>query len=326
MSIHAQLASNVTRLADAPVSDPSASDIQALAPQLTTAEARELLHSAKTDRRTYFAGPPLQVRGALQMYVLDGRTTGIQQPPRKLTLAYAYATRQRASFAARPVTEQVPVRFHARTYDGLACGGMAERINDWSEINCHKQLVWDESVSVLHGYLMRMPDATSDGRKAYATADFAAWLSRPFNGIIDDPREPRCEVLNDAILTLSYSPVIQQELLAFHSVNTCWYCALCGGGIGDNGTSKPTCSFCGMAYTGACIGETGRLWCSALPYRAHEAMTKQYDLFQSPPLEARKHEHAKWAISNYCPPSAVAGSHGRQQRVIDLKRSSHATD
>lgn len=315
MTQHAALFNRVTSLLNAGrVWNPRATDILALAPHLSEAEAEDILardHGAPL--RTYFIGPPLAVRGALQVYAIDYEATParVGRPATlRRYLYYGFATRLKASYCARPMqdSEQVPVNAQFRNWE------YAERATDWAEINWHDQLSWDNCVSVVNGFLIApaLPDAPVPAGY-YPTATFIAWLGHAFAALTSDQSEPQCEVLNDSITAVSYHAAIQLELLGHHrAAATLYYCSLCGGGIGVGGK----CDFCDTRYNGA-AGEFERPYRTALPTKLQVAIPTHLKRFEHDPIEARKWEHRKWAASNYVPPTR-AGAHGREQRRIDL--------
>ena len=291
--------------------EPQIADVRAVAPHLTQAEARELLVGTRhRNARCYFVGPPLFVRGALQLYALDFDTTPprVGKPPqRQLYMHYAYAARLKASYVARPLPseQQVPRDASFRLW------AYAERATDWAEVNWHEQLHWDESQEYVEGFLLTPSVAPVNW---YVSTHFAAWLSRPLAAIEADDTEPPTEVLDDAILEISYSYPLRLELLGSSAATRpLYYCALCGGGIGDRGK----CDFCDTIYAPRYLGEFERPWHTALPTKALRALPDTAALFQCDPIEARKWEHRKWAASSYVP-ATRPGAYGREHRSIDL--------
>lgn len=286
--------------------DPQVADICALAPHLTHAQAAELLETCRADaERTYFVGPGLSVRGALQVYCLDWERRVAPGPAkaglvaqRRLMLYRAHTARVKASYACREAGVPAGSCFYGYPWQTEAL--------DWAEVNYGEELAWDTSREVLLGFLV------SPGTKensAFVSGQFTAWLDRPVAEIRKDTSEPLCELMDDAILRLSYYSIVQDELVGNHLPVRAVYCGLCGGAVGDT-----HCLFCDTPYPPNAIpGRTA--WDIALPTKAElgEAAVK----FTYPPLEARKWEHRKWATSSFCPPTR-AGAYGREQRIVQL--------
>jgi hypothetical protein len=297
----ADLLSYLARLATGVVTGPTVQDIRSVAPQLTVREAGSLLRAVKAGQRVYFAGPGLQLHGAIQVYFIGG--------DKRTYLSRAFATRVKASAVAVPKNRIIQPRCQA---DGQWFG--MEAAIDFAELCWGSELVWDTSQFDLIGNIM-LPTGT-DLLQAVTWQRVVMllnerpdyWRSKP---LVD--KGPFVAQLDAAITTVAVTPAEQEELLCAYGIQDgrAWvgYCGLCGGPLVGLG-----CEFCLTAFARTPCYMTGLH--SALPPKIEAVLPKPRP-FVSDPLEARKADYAKWAVSDFIPP-ARPGAFGRQSRVIQL--------
>lgn len=273
-----------------------ASIISALAPHISKGVARDL-ERAGTIGRTYFAGPPIRVHGALQLFAID-RARGFSGRP---YIYHAGTARRRESLARSPRKDDLLKRLNDPQFDYL------ELAEDYAATTWGDHLIWDESVSAIHGHLL-VPGPDFITRRS-----FLAWSMAPYPTYFDFDWEPTCEILDDSLSDLQTWPPIMQEM-------TCggddyeyqaFFCELCGGPVAEK-----QCQFCDAQFNAPLIQAD---WRVALPSLAAVVLQADGHKFTIDPVEARKAEHRIWAMPGYVPEiPAELRVLGKQQRSIRL--------
>jgi hypothetical protein len=255
----------------------------------------EILNEA-TKKRTYFAGPPLRVHGAVQIFAIDNPVSegGIYHGTP--VVYHAYVWRRPESYVNHPELKD-RVRLHALPH--------LEEAENYACQNWPEEMVWDDAESVMHGELVHPgPDFRRVGC-------FTGWSRGVFPEMLAYDHEPTCEVLDDSITEISLWGPARAELACGRQPFASYFCSLCGGGIKES-----KCTFCDGTFN---MPHTAAPWPYALPRIVSLAYEQCGYKWTIPTVEARKAEHRVWAEPGYVPEIPIEFRHfGKQQRSIEL--------
>jgi len=281
-SKYSLLATEIAKLQrDGGIDNPQASDVMTFAPHLSPGDAVTLLERAKHGPVT-FCGPPMRVRGALQIYEIRHTTETGSAIISGLRLRRLYAARRRIShqFTTTP-------RANFREWPNQ------EAAEDYAAQNWNESMIWDESRSVMRAYLVHPREGDRIER---LVGGLVAHMTHPFPEVLQGDYKPECELLDERILAADHWFAACDEMLGRHQPFAAFYCADCGGTIDDD-----KCSFCLAPFSkAAAVGRGG--WFSAMPYRlatlVEEATEHQFSVS---PIESRKADYREWSTPNFIP-------------------------
>lgn len=280
-------------LATLVVTKPSYANIERLAPHMSPDEIEKIYRRGLTER-TYFAGPPLRVHGALQIFCIDrARIGNVYGEP---TIYHAYVIRRPESFVNHPAI--------MRAAENVKFPWM-EDAEDYACEHWPDEMIWDECKSVMAGYMV------TPGPHCERVVEFIAWSAGQFPEMLAYDHEPVCEIIDDSLEEVSVWQPTCFEMSVGHLPFVANFCTLCGGGVAGN-----RCSFCDCVFNMPTISVQ---WPYALPRSAENALRIVDYEFKIEPVEARKAEHRKWAKPGYVPaiPTEFLAL-GKQYRSIDL--------
>lgn len=242
---------------------PKLCDVMAVAPHLTREEAAALLQ--RDEQVTTFIGPPLLIRGAEYVYVIDRTGSDV-----RLTLRDAY--RRKESFP-----HQLPPQdWNHVEYD------YRERVANYAEFTYGDELYWDESTQAVAHHL-RFPDGTF----LIATAGYGRlWAEMQQLSV---GRCPFLQILDEQLKVATTSAPVAAEICGNRQPMASNNCGLCGGAI-----TQQVCQACEQDYP-----VNGHMldWTVPLHLGLLEATGLSDYRFTHDPIEAIKAHYAKWAAS-----------------------------
>jgi len=270
---------------------PSASVVLGLAPHLSEREALALI--ASDEAKTTFIGPPLKVRGAEHVYVID------RSNPQQVKLRHKFCYRRKESY----INDDFPCPddWKKREFD------YRERVANYAELTWGDELVWDRSAmsAVFH---LADPTVVSAGGHLVTGSGVLAWLNNTIENINGQgDLRPAVELLDRAILECSKDLPVMMEMVGDRLPFAAFNCNRCGGGL-----LADRCNFCNAPV----VAQTGGRVETRIPLPI-TIINEVGGVFITPPIQAIKHSYMEWASKDYHPPLSMPGQ-GRE-RIVDLR-------
>lgn len=190
--------------------------IQAVCPHLTVTQIAELLV-----KNSYFALPPVRVRGAFQVASVYCNGNG------SFNFTISYAARTPASYASQ---DMYP--YHGDVFNDYDFMGEAMA---YAEANWPEDLVLDDWVDFQNVYL---DEPVDPAEYAVGRRTIHLTTNRPWNYMINDRSAPLETLWDASIVHATLDRFEGAELKGGRGGYTNFNCFLCGGGLGLSGCHR----------------------------------------------------------------------------------------
>ncbi|MEA3329846.1 MAG: hypothetical protein U9Q06_03825 [Nanoarchaeota archaeon] len=259
-----------------PIENPTIDDsgVRVLFPHLTDDEVRAVLQPKKGSSKDV-AIPSLKVNGGFQILSFNPKWKDERDGNVRLgKLSWSYAGRTKESYEDG--------RSHSGVFDDYA---HMDKAIAFARENWGSDLVLDNWVDFI---TIHLDDPSQVRENGYPTSVGNVYFTtnRAWNDLINDPTKPESQLIDDAIVEMTTSPLVSHELKGGRGRYTKFNCGYCASGLGLSGCGGCDYTFKDDQYRNG--------WNTPIPSKLVQLLTSEGFEFKKDPQIAFQREQTRF--------------------------------